>query len=347
MWVFGSRYLLTLRLAQFALGLLTVGFCAAAASRLFGKGAARASLLMGLFLPTLIFPTAQVLTECFAALLTSVFFFLIVYQHQRNDLRSAAGLGVTGGLGTLTRFNSAVLLLFAAFAIFRSREGKLRFEREALFVAVAALIVSPWLIRNEMSFHGQVLLSSQGGPNAVVGILTPQGRTQPGDSEKVLAALGYSSSQLETNEAARLSLPSEAELNRRAWQLVPGLWKEKGWSAIPMLGMKVSDFWLSTDQLMSTGSFGWTDRIIRFGGVLSYWVVLAFAVGGWFALRAERPDLASMFLTYAIGITILHLPLVMNTRLRIPLVDPLLVILCGARWAKFTAAFQRSGPSRP
>ena len=114
-----------------------------------------------------------------------------------------------------------------------------------------------------------------------------------------------------------------------------------------MLGMKVSDFWLSTDQLTSTGSFGWTARISRLGGVLSYWVVLAFAVGGWFALRNERPDLASMFLMYAIGITILHLPLVMNTRLRIPLVDPLLVILCGAGWVRFTTVFQRSGPSRP
>jgi hypothetical protein len=49
-------------------------------------------------------------------------------------------------------------------------------------------------------------------------------------------------------------------------------------------------------------------------------------------LRQTKPRIAAVLLAYALGFTILHLPLVMNTRLRIPLLEPLFVILAGAGW---------------
>jgi cytochrome c biogenesis protein CcdA len=71
---------------------------------------------------------------------------------------------------------------------------------------------------------------------------------------------------------------------------------------------------------------------MRFAGVLAYWGALLMAILGWRALRQTHARIAAVLLWYAAGFTLLHLPLVMNTRLRIPLLEPLLVMLAGAGW---------------
>jgi hypothetical protein len=59
-----------------------------------------------------------------------------------------------------------------------------------------------------------------------------------------------------------------------------------------------------------------------------------FAAGGMrlVGCRQIKPRLVTVLLVYAAGSTLLHLPLVMNTRLRIPRLEPLFVILAGAGW---------------
>jgi 4-amino-4-deoxy-L-arabinose transferase-like glycosyltransferase len=343
--VSNAHYLEVIRLLQIILGLVTVGICSAAALSLFSLEAAEAGLILGLFLPTLIFPTAQLLTECLSAFLSSLFFYCLVKQFQEAGIGSAIGLGLTSGLGSLIRFNAAALPLVAGWAVFRTRNRNSTWLRCTLALLLPMLIVLPWLIRNEVVFHGHVLFSTQSGPNAVQGVLTPEGRTQVGDTDRLINTMGWSLSQLETNNSSRLSLGSEAELNQRAWHTVPRLWKQEGLNAIPLLGKKVGNFWLSLDQLRDTGSFSSQDRLIRAAGVLAYWIVLAFAVEGWLRLRRARPGLAYMLLTYAIGITVLHLPLVMNTRVRIPLLDPLVVILSGAGLVRFLDWIRNNGSS--
>jgi hypothetical protein len=370
MSIFGGKYILALRGLQFVLGILTVAICAATARQLFGKTAGKASLLIGLFLPTLIFTTAQVLTECLAAFLTAVFLHNLILQRERQDSVSAWRMAFAAGLASIVRFNAAALPLFAAFAILRGeksrgeersrsahpdsanvsahrgqRRGWKRLtvvrgggkkptpsKRLAIVLGVPLLIVSPWLIRNELAFHGEVLYSTQSGPNAVQGVLTSQGRTQPGDTGKLRSHLGWGLRDIETNSPARLTLPSEAELDRRALLLVPDLWSREGLYALALLGKKVSDFWLSLDQLTGTSSLPLSDRGMRFAGVLAYWGALLMAILGWRALRQTHARIAAVLLWYAAGFTLLHLPLVMNTRLRIPLLEPLLVMLAGAGW---------------
>ena len=150
--------------------------------------------------------------------------------------------------------------------------------------------------------------------------------------------MGWKLSELETNSRSRLLLPSEIELNHRALEVVPHLWIEQGWNAIPLLVHKVADFWLSTDQLFDTGSLSRHERLVRVTGVSAYLLCLLLAAGGWLELRRTRPEMAAMFLVYAGGYTLLHLPLVMNTRLRIPLMEPLIVVLAGASWTRLTYA---------
>jgi 4-amino-4-deoxy-L-arabinose transferase-like glycosyltransferase len=332
MGIFGGDYIFALRGLQFLLGILTVAICAGTARRLFDEQAGRASLLLGLFLPTLIFATAQVLTECLAALLTAIFLRNLVMQCERRDVRSAWSMGWTAGLESMVRFNAAALPLFAAFAILRGGRNRTTWLRVAIALGVPLLVAAPWLIRNEIAFRGKVLYSTQSGPNAVQGILTSEGRTQPGDSEKLRSSLGWELQQLETNSPSRLTLPSEAVLDQRALLLVPALWAREGPHIFSLLGKKVSDFWLSMDQLEGTASLSRNDRVIRFAGVLAYWLTLLLAIyGGWW-LRQSKPRIATVLLVYAAGFTLLHLPLVMNTRLRIPLLEPLFVMLAGAGW---------------
>jgi hypothetical protein len=135
-------------------------------------------------------------------------------------------------------------------------------------------------------------------------------------------------------------LPSEVELNRDALRIIPDLWREQGWHALPLLGGKIADSWLSTDQLLDTKSFAFKDRVLRAGGVFFYLLALGFAVAGLTSLWRLRPRIASVFLVYAIGFTVFHLPFVMNTRLRISLMEPLIVVLAGAGWAGLVSSFK-------
>jgi len=335
MLIFGDKYILGIRSLQFALGIATVAICAATGRHLFGDRAGRLTLLIGLFLPTLIFTTAQVLTECLAAFLTAIFLRSLILQYARKDSRSAWTMGWTAGIEAMIRFNAAALPLFAGIAIWKSMVPR-GFKSLTIALGIPLLIVLPWLIRNEIAFDCEVLYSTQGGPNAVQGVLTSEGRTRPGDSETLRKNLGWELHQIETNDLSRLLLPSEAALDRRAIAIVPDLWKRQHWHVFPLLIKKLADFWLSMDQLAGTTSLAAPERGIRFAGVLAYWAVLVLAILGWSTLRRTNEPVAAMLFVYAAGFTLLHLPLVMNTRLRIPLLEPLLVILAGAGWMRLS-----------
>jgi hypothetical protein len=81
--------------------------------------------------------------------------------------------------------------------------------------------------------------------------------------------------------------------------------------------------------LIWTGSFSARTRIERLAGVILYWITLALALTGWFQLRSRNMQLARIFAFYAALVTVAHLPFVMNTRLRMPFIDPLLAVLAG------------------
>jgi 4-amino-4-deoxy-L-arabinose transferase-like glycosyltransferase len=80
-------------------------------------------------------------------------------------IRSAVLLGLLAGLAALTR---AELLLFLPFAVLpvlvdRNRSPSDRLRRTATVGIVALLVMSPWLLRNLVSFEEPVLLSNGSG----------------------------------------------------------------------------------------------------------------------------------------------------------------------------------------
>ena len=92
---------------------------------------------------------------------------------------------------------------------------------------------------------------------------------------------------------------------------------------------KLGYFWLSLDQLFRTQSLSRYKRFVRVLGVIVFWFLLVVGVAGWCKLRLRNPDAALLFAAYAVVVTAMHLPFVMSTRIRAPLIEPALVILCG------------------
>jgi 4-amino-4-deoxy-L-arabinose transferase-like glycosyltransferase len=325
---FGRWYIGAARLAQFFFSIGMAWLCGRAAKEIFSAQAGYAAFLVALLLPTQIFASAQILTECLVSFFVALFLYCLAREVKRPAAQTEIGMGMAAGAATLLHFNCAALPLFAGLAIWR-------YPRKKLWVAIAfsmvlpLLLVSPWLARNWIVFHGQVLFSTQGGLNALQGVLTPAGRTQIDDTEKVRSAVGWLMSEIEMNGPTRLRLPSEAVLNEQCWRVVPGLWKNLGWHAVPLLGRKIADFWLSTDQIFGTDSFSRSEKLIRISGVVLYWCVLALAILAWPQVLRNQPRLAKILLAYAAIYTVLHLPLVMSTRIRFPLMDPLVATLAG------------------
>lgn len=332
MHVFGSGYLLAVRLLQCAIGLGTVWFCWRIAVETFGDDVGWLAAFIAMYFPTLFVFPSELMTECFATFLAAAFFYLIFDDARLPRLATAVWLGLIVGLATMLRFNMAILGPVAiVWIILRSTQVRRALPSVAIVTLIAAAIVAPWIVRNEIVFHGRVLLSTQAGYNAVQGILTPEGRVQVGDLDILRNNGSWLSGDLETNDPnKRLPLGPEPQLDRHERELARGLWRKQGWRLVPLSLQKLGYFWLATDELVSTGSFSWNMRIARAAGVILYWFALCIGILGWFGLHRERPALSRFLLGYVVLISLVHLPFGMSSRYGIPFFDPLLVVLVGA-----------------
>jgi 4-amino-4-deoxy-L-arabinose transferase-like glycosyltransferase len=345
--IFGRNYILAVRCLQFLEGLLIALLCAAMAGELLGETAGKLALLIALFLPTLVQMTSEVLTETTAATFAAAFLFFLVRYVRTSRWESLAWMSAAIGIGALVRSNVAFVGIAALIVVALQENGRARVRRLGLVVLIPCVLISPWIIRNLVVFHGRVIYSTQGGFALMSGVLIPQGRALPGDTEKIQAAVGWKlPTELETNDLSRLDLPSEVEIDRRCMRAGRELWGNAGWKAVPVTIDKLSYFWLSTDQIFWTGAFSRLQRALRGIGVLAYWAVLCLAIPGLvFLKRSPRVGIARAFLFYMLVVTVLHVPFNMNTRYRVPLIDPLLAVLAGIGCASMLERLT-SRPSR-
>jgi 4-amino-4-deoxy-L-arabinose transferase-like glycosyltransferase len=328
--IFGSDALAAVRWLQFFEGLAVAFLCAALAGRIYGKEAEKAALAIALFFPTLVEMNGEILTEATATLFTAIFLYLLVRYIERPNWTALTGLALTMGIGILTRFNMVLLVLIVLAVMFFWEKGLPKWRSAAIVTCLPLLVISPWLVRNLVVFHGAVLLSTGSGINAIQGIVTPQGRALPGDSDRLRAAVGWVPPvQIETNSPSRYELPGEPALDQQCWRATIAIWRATGWGLVPLALKKLSYFWLSTDQLLWTGAFSPRQRLARATGVIGYLLLLSLGLVGWFRLRAVRPMLARIFLLYAVAVTLFHLPFNMITRYRMPFIDPLIAVLAG------------------
>ena len=206
-----------------------------------------------------------------------------------------------------------------------TRERWKGFRAAAITTLAAGIMVAPWVARNLREFHGNVILGSQTGFNMVQGLITPEGRALPGDSNKLIRAEGWKESDIETNDSShRLLYPDEGTLNSNTTRVAVRMWRSAGIKAAPVVFKKFGYFWLETDQLLS---FAGRSALVRKLGVVVWWVMLGCAIGGWLLLRERNASAAWALLLYAAIVTVLHAPFVMNTRLGTPFLAPLACML--------------------
>jgi 4-amino-4-deoxy-L-arabinose transferase-like glycosyltransferase len=328
--LFGGHALAGVRWLQFFEGLGVAFLCSAVAGKVYGDEAKKAALAIVLFFPPLVLLSGEILTETTASLISAFFLYLLVLHIDQPQWITLAGLSAAVGIAALVRFNMALLGFVVLWVVLFQQKGLPRWRGATIAIFLPILVISPWLIRNLVVFHGSALFSTHGGMNALLGIVTPQGRALPDDSAKLRAILGWVPPvELETNAPSRDRLPDEPTLDRECRKAAFQVWRETGWGLVPITLAKLSTFWLSTDQLFWTQSFPPLQRATRGGGVLVYWALLLLAVAGWFRMRTRKPQLARLVLFYFLLVTVLHVPFVMNTRLRVPFTDPWLAVLAG------------------
>ena len=327
--VAGNRYRLVVRLIQFLAGIGVAIVCARASQKI--GGASTIAFTAALVAPTLVFFAPEILSETFAALLVAIFFALVIGDG------SPLAVGAVIGLAMLERFNlTALPVVYVVYQLVVAQRTR-AIKQISLAALAAVVVVSPWFIRNLIVFHGHALYSTHTGFNLLEGIVMPDGRTQPGDTEKLKSLCGFVIPDIEINSPTRLLFPSEPELDRRAMTAAIAQLTSPEISLVRLTAQKLGYFWLGFDQLFQARSMKATQRIERFAGTAVYWIFLGMGIYGWWELRARNQDAAWLFIIYVIVVTALHLPFVMNTRIRAPLVEPALCILIGCGFPSMAA----------
>jgi hypothetical protein len=164
----GLRVSLLAKLAQCLAGAATALFVYRSARRFAGVRCARFATGFLMFDPTLIGYTHILWPETFLLLLVSVVFDAIAGLESAGRRRQAL-VGMVIGLALLLKPAVGIFtLVLAASWLFRL--GPLRAAQLVLVVGgVAACVIAPWVIRNQLRYGPAVLLENQGPYNLWMG----------------------------------------------------------------------------------------------------------------------------------------------------------------------------------
>ena len=134
--------------------------------KLFGNAAGVTAGWLWVILPyAIFFPVVWVWDASLTALLLMCCLLATYSIEERRDAWSWAGYGALWGFAALV--NAAVLSVMPGcflFATFRCRQRNPNWRKLAAFFALAwALTIAPWVVRNQIVFHGQVVFRSNFG----------------------------------------------------------------------------------------------------------------------------------------------------------------------------------------
>lgn len=257
------------RIAQAALGTAAVGLIGAVAFELFGATAALVALAIGAVYPVLIELSAVIVAEnLLVVLLLGALWSVLRSRRAEHPARWTVAAGVLGGLATLTHQNAVVVLIPFAVALWG---GPRPWVRPALLLAIAAVTIAPWTIRNAVELHHFIPVSDESGIT-LIGTYNPISASDP------QIPYGWRL-YLPRNSARRLSEP---ELASRLISRVASYVGEH-----PLAPVKAA-FHNTLRLLELEGSVAWEKSAASIGlgrgsaeiGVISFWLVLALALAG-------------------------------------------------------------------
>jgi 4-amino-4-deoxy-L-arabinose transferase-like glycosyltransferase len=150
---------------QAVIGVLTVGLVGVVARQLFDRRVCLTAMIITAVDPSLLILGGTLLTESlFVPLELGAVAAALAYR-KNNDVRFGYLAGALAGVATLTRPVGLVLVPVVALLIVR-RPRKLKgWRKPAIAVVIAAVVIAPWMIRNQLVFHKFVPLTTIDGVN--------------------------------------------------------------------------------------------------------------------------------------------------------------------------------------
>jgi len=163
--------------------------------RLAGAAAGLIAALLIATYPTYIENNAQLLSEPLAAFLLSAGVLALLWAADRRSVLAWALPGLLFGYLILTRPEyqaiTAAFAVLVAFRVFRDRGWKLAVVSALVLLTAAALVVTPWMVRNRAVLGKWVPVTTGGGKALFVATFLPgDGRQVPTKRELMRRYLG-------------------------------------------------------------------------------------------------------------------------------------------------------------
>jgi 4-amino-4-deoxy-L-arabinose transferase-like glycosyltransferase len=323
---FGHQLFLPIILSQSLVSVGTVLCAAMLAREIFGnKAAIIAAILTAIYPYYVVHDTALQETSLFT-FLTTLAVFLLLRLRRSGSVMTALGAGLALGAAVLTRANLAPFALFAPLWLVFSGDSnaapwRRRLRSAVLCAGVAALTVSPWLIRS-YELTGTATLSTQTGFFLWVGNNPYTFSHYPEESIDRSQATALASLSVQDKTELNASGSNEAEIDR--WFQKKGLdyIREHPWQTLGNSVRKVSnafgwlpsprrDFWpnliqsLSYGPIMILGLWGmwayrsrWREYSIFFAQFVSFAAVTAV----FFGHTSYRAYLDVYWIVFAAGV---------------------------------------------
>ena len=236
--------------------------------------------------PALVVLDGAVRSESLYAPLVA-FALLAAYRlADRPTLRNAAMLGALGGAAALTRSEALALLVLLVIAVLPRLPRQNRLKPAAVTIAVAALVLAPWVVRNWAEF-GRPLLSTNSGSLAyganchdayysrLIGTWPcyPRLTVAPGrDEADVSSQLRHDGLHYAREHAGRLPAVAAVRL------------------------LRSFDLWAPRSATRLEAGIGDRDLNVHRAGTLAYWLLAPLAIAGAFVLRRRGEPLALLLM---------------------------------------------------
>jgi 4-amino-4-deoxy-L-arabinose transferase-like glycosyltransferase len=329
------------RILAALLGMLTVLLVYLLARELADRRAARVAAALAAVFPPLVMLGAGFLSEqAFLPLMLGALLAAIRFRRD-GALRWAPAAGALCGLAALTRPVGVALLMPVLIALWWPRR---RWLAPLAALAVAALVIAPWTVRNAIQLHAFVPISTTAGPTAA-GTYNDEANSpgpgyalwRPPQFVRAYAPLLH----------ARLD---EAELNGTLGRLSRSYaFHHPGYALEVTAYNALRLFDVGPGHTLATRTFYEEMGVppsLRAVTTASAWIALALALAGGVLLR-RRFGFRHRFVWLAPALLLAaSVPITAGERFRAP-VDPFLVVLAAVAVVTLAARSRPHGPRGP
>jgi 4-amino-4-deoxy-L-arabinose transferase-like glycosyltransferase len=334
------------RLVQAVVSTIAVGLLGLVAREVTGVKVALAAMAIAAVYPALILVGVSMMTESLLVpLILGATLCALRARRSAHPYRWIAGAGVLAGLSALTRGNGIVIAPALAIVVWTARP-RLRWRSlaaPALLLAIAALTISPWTVRNAVAQHAFIPVTDELGATLAGTYNSVAARHhfiwEAGHRYPQYRAIRNDQKLQESVRASRLLSAVLTYVGKHPADVPKAMF----WNTVRLAdlqGLNISHMTARTD----TGATASADD----ASVYVFWVVGLLAIAGLFTVDARRIPKALWLVPFFIWLS--EAPITTGTpRFRAAL-DPWIILLaaCAVTAAARALASSRAGSrSRP